>query len=101
MERNSTWNSSCRTTSSISDTTWTRFCKLPAPPGIHGSKNGSLLLEFRKEAIRQDFQTLPRFSSSVTPTMKTFETKNTGAPLVLRLGLDGFEYGDLYKPERL
>src|SRR5215471_21028078 len=33
--------------------------------------------------------------------MKTFETKNTGAPVGLRLGLDGFEYADLYKPERL
>src|SRR5215475_1965460 len=33
--------------------------------------------------------------------MKTFETKNTGAPVELRLGLDGFEYADLYKPERL
>jgi NAD(P)H-flavin reductase/NADPH-dependent glutamate synthase beta subunit-like oxidoreductase len=33
--------------------------------------------------------------------MKTFETKNTGAPTELRLCLDGFEYADLYKPERL
>src|SRR5215510_11133077 len=33
--------------------------------------------------------------------MKIFETKNTGTPTELRLGLDGFEYFDLYKPERL
>src|SRR5215510_2106468 len=33
--------------------------------------------------------------------MKIFETKNTGTPTELRLGLDGFEYADLYKPERL
>jgi len=33
--------------------------------------------------------------------MKTFETKNTGAPTELRLGLKGLEYADLYKTERL
>ena len=33
--------------------------------------------------------------------MKTFETMNTGPSAELRLGIGGFEYPDLYRPERL
>src|SRR4051794_34165926 len=33
--------------------------------------------------------------------MKMFETKNTGPSAELRLEIPGFEYSDLYKPERL
>src|SRR5262245_48446630 len=33
--------------------------------------------------------------------MKTLETKNTEPPAELRPGFSGFEYADLYKPERL
>src|SRR5262245_48049615 len=33
--------------------------------------------------------------------MKMSETRNTGSPVELRLGITGFEYSDLYKPERL
>jgi NADPH-dependent glutamate synthase beta subunit-like oxidoreductase/NAD(P)H-flavin reductase len=33
--------------------------------------------------------------------MKTFETMNTGPSAELHLGIGGFEYSDLYKPERL
>src|SRR5262245_1012653 len=33
--------------------------------------------------------------------MKTFETMNTGPSAELRLGIGGFEYADLYKPDRL
>src|SRR5262245_36580352 len=33
--------------------------------------------------------------------MKTLETKNTGPSAELRPGFSGFEYADLYKPERL
>src|SRR4030095_15489801 len=33
--------------------------------------------------------------------MKMFETKNTGPSSELRLGVPGFVYSDLYKPERL
>src|SRR5262245_52616240 len=33
--------------------------------------------------------------------MKMFETKNTGPSSELRLGIPGFVYSDLYKPERL
>src|SRR3954471_8410108 len=33
--------------------------------------------------------------------MKTFEINNAGLSAELRLGVDGFTYPDLYKPERL
>ena len=33
--------------------------------------------------------------------MKTFDLKSTGVSPELRLGIRGFEYSDLYKPERL
>src|SRR5215831_15564760 len=33
--------------------------------------------------------------------MKTFETKNIGSSEEFRPGISGFEYSDLYRPERL
>src|SRR5215467_14591411 len=33
--------------------------------------------------------------------MKTFDLKSTGVSSELRLGISGFDYSDLYRPERL